>query len=172
MTIHLSILLFFPLALATLGALLPRALAPAGLLLGSLVPLAYAVLMLFDFDSGAQGLQYLTDDEWIAELGVRYTLGVDGLNLWLIALTTLLFAASAVWVLVRPPAERPRLFAFHLGLAETAVLGAFLAQDLILFVLFFDLMLVPFYFLVGQWGSGDRTAATFKLVVYTLSARC
>jgi NADH-quinone oxidoreductase subunit M len=168
MTIHLSILLFFPLALATLGALLPRALAPAGLLLGSLVPLAYAVLMLFDFDSGAQGLQYLTDDEWIAELGVRYTLGVDGLNLWLIALTTLLFAASAVWVLVRPPAERPRLFAFHLGLAETAVLGAFLAQDLILFVLFFDLMLVPFYFLVGQWGSGDRTAATFKLVVYTL----
>jgi NADH-quinone oxidoreductase subunit M len=168
MTIHLSILLFFPLALATLGALLPRALAPAGLLLGSLVPLAYAVLMLFDFESGAEGLQYVTDDEWIAELGVRYTLGVDGLNMWLIALTTLLFAASAVWVLVRPPAERPQLFAFHLGLAETAVLGAFLAQDLILFVLFFDLMLVPFYFLVGQWGSGDRTAATFKLVVYTL----
>jgi NADH-quinone oxidoreductase subunit M len=168
MTIHLSILLFFPLVLATLGALLPRALAPAGLLVGALVPLAYAVLMLFDFDSGAQGLQYLTDDEWIAELGVRYTLGVDGLNMWLIALTTLLFAASAIWVLVRPPAERPRLFAFHLGLAETAVLGAFLAQDLILFVLFFDLMLVPFYFLVGQWGSGDRTAATFKLVVYTL----
>ena len=61
-----------------------------------------------------------------------------------------------------------RLYAFHLGLAETAVLGAFLAQDLILFVLFFDLMLVPFYFLVGQWGGPDRVAATFKLVVYTL----
>ena len=59
----------------------------------------------------------------------------------------------------------PRLYAFHLALAETAVLGAFLAQDLILFVLFFDLMLVPFYFLVGQWGGGpDRVAATFKLV--------
>ncbi len=55
-----------------------------------------------------------------------------------------------------------------MGLAETAVLGAFLAQDLILFVLFFDLMLVPFYFLVGQWGGPDRVAATFKLVVYTL----
>ncbi len=48
------------------------------------------------------------------------------------------------------------------------MLGAFLAQDLILFVLFFDLMLVPFYFLIGQWGTGDRVAATFKLVVYTL----
>jgi NADH-quinone oxidoreductase subunit M len=167
-TIHLSILLFFPVALATLGALLPRAIAPAGLLFGSIIPLAYSVLMLLDFESGADGLQYVTDDEWISELGVRYSLGVDGLNLWLIALTTLLFAASALWVLLRPPELRRRLYAFHLGLAETAVLGAFLAQDLILFVLFFDLMLVPFYFLVGQWGTGDRAAATFKLVVYTL----
>jgi NADH-quinone oxidoreductase subunit M len=95
-------------------------------------------------------------------------LGVDGLNLWLVALTALLFAASALWITLRPPASRPGLYAFHLGLAETAVLGAFLAQDLILFVLFFDLMLVPFYFLVGQWGGPDRVAATFKLVVYTL----
>jgi NADH-quinone oxidoreductase subunit M len=168
MTIHLSILLFFPVVLATLGAALPRALAPGALLVGSLVSLAYAVLLLFDFETGADGLQYVTDDSWIAELGVRYSLAIDGLNLWLVALTTLLFAASALWICVRPPETRPKLFAFHLGLAETAVLGAFLAQDLILFVLFFDLMLVPFYFLVGQWGKGDRIAATFKLVVYTL----
>jgi NADH-quinone oxidoreductase subunit M len=168
MTIHLSILLFFPVVLAALGALLPRAVAPIALLVGSLVALAYAVLLLFDFETGAGGLQYVTDDSWIDELGVRYMLGIDGLNLWLVALATLLFAASALWVCVRPPRERARLFAFHLGLAETAVLGAFLAQDLILFVLFFDLMLVPFYFLIGQWGTGDRTAATFKLVVYTL----
>jgi len=167
-TIHLSILLFFPLALATLGALLPRTLAPLMLLVGSLVSLAYSVMMLFDFQTGSDGLQYVTDDKWIPELGVRYMLGVDGLNLWLIALTALLFSASALWVLVRPPADRVKLFAFHLGLAETAVLGAFMAQDLILFVLFFDLMLVPFYFLVGQWGGPDRVAATFKLVVYTL----
>jgi NADH-quinone oxidoreductase subunit M len=76
---------------------------------------------------------------------------------------------AAVWLMLRPPESRPRLFTFYMGLAETSVLGAFLAQDLILFVLFFDLMLVPFYFLVGQWGTGpDRVAATFKLVVYTL----
>jgi NADH-quinone oxidoreductase subunit M len=167
-TIHLSILIFFPLALATLGALLPRAIAPLALLVGSLVSLLYAVLMLFDFQTGSDRLQYVTDDKWIPDLGVRYMLGVDGLNLWLIALTTLLFAASALWVVLRPPADRVKLFGFHLGLAETAVLGAFMAQDLILFVLFFDLMLVPFYFLVGQWGGPDRVAATFKLVVYTL----
>jgi NADH-quinone oxidoreductase subunit M len=167
-TIHLSILLFFPLVLATLGALAPRAVAPLMLLVGSLVSLAYAVLMLFDFDTGSARLQYVTDDKWIPDLGVRYMLGVDGLNLWLIGLTTVLFAATALWLVVRPPAERVQLYAFYVGLAETAVLGAFMAQDLILFVLFFDLMLVPFYFLVGQWGGPDRVAATFKLVVYTL----
>ena len=94
--------------LATLGALLPRAIAPAALLVGALVALAYAVLLLFDFETGADGLQYVTDDSWIAELGVRYTLGIDGLNLWLVALTTLLFAASALWICLRPPAERAR----------------------------------------------------------------
>jgi NADH-quinone oxidoreductase subunit M len=167
-TIHLSILLFFPLAMGALGALAPRAAAGMTTLAGALVALTYAVLLLFDFQAGSDRLQYVTDDRWIEELGVRYTLGVDGLNLWLIALTTLLFALAALWIVVRPPRARPRLFAFHLALAETAVLGAFLAQDLLLFVLFFDLMLVPFYFLVGQWGGPDRVAATLKLVVYTL----
>jgi NADH-quinone oxidoreductase subunit M len=166
-TVHLSILLFWPLAFSLVAAVLPRRLAPVAALIGSLVPLGYAVVLLLDFETGP-ALQYVTNDAWIEDLGIRYMLGVDGLNLWLVALTALLFAVSALWVTLRPPATRPRLFAFHLGLAETAVLGAFLAQDLILFVLFFDLMLVPFYFLVGQWGGPDRVAATFKLVVYTL----
>jgi NADH-quinone oxidoreductase subunit M len=168
-TIHLSILIFWPLALGVIAAFLPRGMAGAAGLGGALVPLAYTVVMLLDFDTGRAGLQFVTSDKWIEDLGIRYQLGVDGLNVWLVALTTLLFAAAALWVMLRPPATRPRLFTFHLALAETAVLGAFLAQDLILFVLFFDLMLVPFYFLVGQWGTGpDRVAATFKLVVYTL----
>jgi NADH-quinone oxidoreductase subunit M len=167
MTIHLSILVFWPLLLAVLGALAPRGVAPLFAVVGAFVPLGYAVLMLADFDTGASGLQYLTDDAWIDELGVRYTLGIDGLNLWLVALTTLLFAASALWVALRPPA-RAKLFAAHFGIAETAVLGAFVAQDLALFVLFFDLMLVPFYFLLGQWGGPDRVAAAVKMVVYTL----
>jgi NADH-quinone oxidoreductase subunit M len=65
--------------------------------------------------------------------------------------------------------DRPRLFYFNFMLAESAVLGAFLAQDLALFVAFFDLMLIPFYFLIGGWGTGpDRVKATIKLVIYTL----
>ncbi|MDP9134127.1 MAG: NADH-quinone oxidoreductase subunit M [Actinomycetota bacterium] len=170
LTIHLSILLFWPLALALLGATGPRRWAPGISVLGAVVPLAYTVMMLFDYDGERGGLQYVTDDSWIEALGIRYKLGIDGLNLWLVALTALLFAAATLWVVFRP-VERPRLFTFHLALAETAVLGAFVAQDLALFVLFFDLMLVPFYFLVGQWGSGTRPeviAATYKLIIYTL----
>ena len=168
LTIHLTVLLFWPLALALLGATGPRSWAPGAAIVGAVVPFAYAVMMLFDYDSAAGGLQYVTNDEWIMALGIRYYLGVDGLNLWLIALTTLLFLVAAMWMSFRP-VERPRLFTFHLALAETAVLGAFTAQDLALFVLFFDLMLVPFYFLVGQWGSGpDRVAATYKMIIYTL----
>jgi NADH-quinone oxidoreductase subunit M len=166
MTVHLSILIFWPLLLAVLGALAPRAVAPLFALVGALVPLGYAIIMLVDFEPGG-GLQYLTDDAWIEEMGIRYTLGVDGLNLWLVALAALLFAASALWLALRPPV-RPKLFAVHFGIAETAVLGSFLAQDLALFVLFFDLMLVPFYFLVGQWGGPERIPAALKMVIYTL----
>jgi NADH-quinone oxidoreductase subunit M len=167
MTIHLTLILFWPLALALIGALAPGRSAALFAVVGALVPLGYAVLLLVDYDTARGGLQYVTDDAWITEMGIRYKLGVDGLNLWLIALTALLFAASAVWVALRPP-PRAKLYALHFGIAETAVLGAFLAQDLALFVLFFDLMLVPFYFLVGQWGGPDRIAAAVKMVIYTL----
>jgi len=167
MTIHLSILIFWPLVFGVLGAFVPRRAAPVFAFVGAIVPLAYAVLMVLDFEAGARGLQYLTDDEWIPDLGIHYRLGVDGLNLWLVALTTLLFAASALWLIFRPP-PRASQFALHFGIAETAVLGAFLAQDLGVFVLFFDLMLVPFYFMLGIWGGPDRIAAAVKMVVYTL----
>src|SRR4051794_7945756 len=116
LTLHLSLLLFWPLALAVLGALAARRFAPVIALAGALAPLAYAVVMLFDYDTARGGLQYVTDDAWITTLGIRYKLGVDGLNLWLIALTTLLFAAATLWMFLRP-VERPRLFTFHLALA-------------------------------------------------------
>ena len=164
--IHLSILIFFPLFCGVLSAFTPKGVAPTIMLIGTVVPLAYAVMLIADFDT-AGGLQHVTDDEWISELGIRYKLGVDGLNLWLVALTSVVAFASAMWLIVRP-VERAGLFAFHMGLGQTAVLGAFLAQDLALFVLFFDLMLVPFYFLVGQWGGPERVAAAIKMVIYTL----
>jgi NADH-quinone oxidoreductase subunit M len=166
-TIHLSIVLFLPLFAGLLGAVLPRGLARWSVLTGTIWVLAYVVVMLIDFEPGG-GLQYVTDDEWISELGISYKLGVDGLNLFLIALTAVAWVPCTL-VAAFGPQDRPRLFFFSLALAETAVLGAFMAQDLALFIVFFDLMLVPFYFLIGGWGTGERVRATTKFVIYTLS---
>jgi NADH-quinone oxidoreductase subunit M len=166
-TIHLSIVIFAPLIAAVIGAFLPRRATRALALLGTLVPLGYAIVLIADYEFKGGGLQYVTDENWISELGIRYTLGVDGLNLFLVGLTALLWTAATLAAVLRDW-DRPRLFFFHLALGETAVLGAFLAQDLALFVVFFDLMLVPFFFLIGGWGERRRVAATTKFVIYTL----
>jgi NADH-quinone oxidoreductase subunit M len=171
MTIHLTIVIFLPLAGALAGALLPAARSHWGALAGAAGTALYAVVIAFDFERGAEGLQYVTDDAWIAELGIRWSLGVDGLNLWLIVLTALLWVGAIVYAARASryrDRERPRLFWFHLALGETAVLGALCAQDLALFVFFFDLILVPFFFLIGTWGEENRVPATIKMVIYTL----
>ncbi len=202
----LSILIWLPLAFGVLGALLSRLdeELPAHIaLLGSAGALALSIGYIADYRGGGaggagSGLQHVTNVVWIAALGIHYKLGVSGLNVFLVGLTTLLFAAATLSLAVRKEAlkpERPALFFFLFTLAESAVLGAFLAQDLALFVAFFDLMLIPFYFLVGiNWqpatstasapaaGAGerpsaagehaaarpDRVKATQKLVIYTL----
>ena len=137
-------------------------------LIGSLAALGLAIGYIANYSPSTHGLTHVTDVVWIAELGIHYKLGVDGLNVFLLGLTTLLFVAAAIAANLREW-ERPRLFYLNLMLAESAVLGAFLAQDLALFVAFFDLMLIPFYFLIGVWGAEPgRVRATLKLVIYTL----
>src|ERR687885_28170 len=84
-----------------------------------------------------------------------------------LALAPVVFLASALWAALSEW-ERPGLFFFWFGLAESGVLGALMAQDLALFVIFFDLMLVPFLFLTGSWGGENRVAAIIKLFIYTL----
>ncbi len=129
--------------------------------------LGVAISFLARFKTGTVGLQFVTDKVWISSLGIHYKLGLDGLNVVLVLLTTVIFSAALLWASMREW-ERPRTFFFWFGLAESAVLGAFCVQDLALFVAFFDLMLIPFYFLTGSWGTGERVRATTKLVVYTL----
>src|SRR5256714_3379404 len=164
----LSILIWLPLAFAVFGAVASPRLTPRIVLGGSLITLGLAVYYLSAFNPPATGLQFLTDETWIPALGIHYKLGLDGLNLFLVALAALLFAAAIAAANLREW-DRPRLFYFQLALGESAVLGAFCAQDLALFVVFFDLMLIPFYFLIGAWGGGpDRVRATTKLVIYTL----
>jgi NADH-quinone oxidoreductase subunit M len=158
-------------------------------LAGSLGALGLAIAYIVQYGPGAHGLKDVTDIVWISELGIHYKLGVSGLNVLLVGLTALLFFAAILAANLRSTSQqdgdtalgaasgseapdRPRLFYFHMMLAESAVLGAFLAQDLALFVAFFDLMQIPFYFLILIGDSTtprpDRVKATIKLVIYTL----
>jgi NADH-quinone oxidoreductase subunit M len=163
----LSILLWLPLATGVVGLFLPASVSRVALVAGTTGTLVLAIALLIVFDSGEAGLQFVTDETWIAELGIHYKLGVDGLNLFLIVLTAVLFMASTLWASMGEW-DRPGLFFFWLGLAESGVLGALMAQDLALFVVFFDLMLVPFLFLTGAWGGPNRVQAIIKLFIYTL----
>ena len=174
----IEILLWAPLAFGLLAAVLPGRLTGWVAAVGSLVSLAVAIAIVIGFDPSG-GLQHTVDESWIPTLGVRYQLGVDGISLFLVLLTAVLWLAGTVWSAINPP-DRPRLYFLMFGLAQTSVLGAFLAQDLILFVLFFDLMLIPFYFLFGSWGTEHPgrpeedegpirpQAATLKMFIYTL----
>jgi NADH-quinone oxidoreductase subunit M len=166
-TIHLSLIIFLPLLAGAMAAFLPARWAASFATAGAFVTLAYVVVAIFKFDGGA-GLQFVTDEAWIKDLGIHYRLGIDGYSLWLVATTALLWVPITIIAAVRQW-DRPRLFFFNLMLAETAILGVFCAQDLALFVLFFDLTLVPFYFLIGAWGGENRIQATTKFVIYTLS---
>ncbi len=167
----LSILIWLPAVSGLLGALLAmRSERLPGILamIGSLAALGLAIGYIADYSPHDHGLTHVTDVVWIAALGIHYKLAIDGLNVFLVGLTALLFAAATIAANLRTW-ERPRLFWFFFMLAESAVLGAFLAQDLALFVAFFDLMLIPFYFLIGGWGADPgRVRATLKLVIYTL----
>ncbi len=168
-----NFLLWTPLAFGLVGLVVPRRLTGWWATLGTVATLGIAIAVVIGFDTGAaSGLQDTVDVTWISGLGVDYSLGIDGLNVFLILLTTVLWTAATAFAAFREQ-DRPHLFFLMMLLAETATLGSFLSQDLLLFVLFFDLMLVPFYFLFGAWGS-DRedgptaAAATMKMIVYTL----
>ncbi|HMJ74231.1 MAG TPA: NADH-quinone oxidoreductase subunit M [Solirubrobacterales bacterium] len=165
-------LLWTPLAFGLVGLFLPKRFAGWWATAGAAVTLGLAIALLAGFDAGAAGLQDTVDVNWIPGLGVDYSLGIDGLNVFLVLLTAVVWLGGTAFAAFREQ-ERPHLFFLMMLLGETATLGAFVAQDLLLFVLFFDLMLVPFYFLFGAWGS-DReggptaAAATLKMIVYTL----
>jgi NADH-quinone oxidoreductase subunit M len=165
----LSILIWLPAAGALIGAIAGgERVAGALTLLGSLGALALAIALIVGYNGNAGDLTHVTDVTWIRSLGIHYHIGVNGLNLFLVAMTTLVFALSLLAANLRSW-TKPTMFYLLLGVAESAVLGAFLAQDLALFVAFFDLMLIPFYLITGVWGGPGRVAATTKLVIYTLA---
>ncbi|MBK8294270.1 MAG: NADH-quinone oxidoreductase subunit M [Solirubrobacterales bacterium] len=166
----LSLIIWIPLVAGLIAAMAPQRFAAWIAGSGAVATLALVVVVLIGFDPGG-GMQYVTDVTWIPGLGVDYNLGIDGLSIFLVLLTAVAWVPAIAFTASRGT-ERPGLYFLMLLAGETATLGAFLSQDLLLFVLFFDLMIVPFYFLFGIFGN-DRegvtaSSATLKMIVFTL----
>src|ERR687892_390435 len=131
--------------------------------------LVLSIAMAIGFDYGVHGLQYELDVNWISAIGARYHVGIDGISLPLYVLTFLLSFLCAIytWRFVPEPGRAKAFLALML-LLETGMAGTFIAFDLILFFVFWELVLVPMYFLIGIWGSANREYAAIKFFLYTL----
>lgn len=167
----LNSVIWTPLIFGLIGLVVPRRLVAGTAIIGTLVTLGLTIAVLAGFDS-AGGMQYVTDVSWIPGLGIDYSLGVDGISIFLILLAAAAWVPAAIFSGNHQVKQSPRLYFLMLLISESATLGAFLAQDLILFVLFFDFMLIPFYFLFGAWGRNrdgvTAARAVIKMVVFTL----
>jgi len=165
----LSALIVVPAVTAVAIAVVPRGdhrVVRLVALTGSGLTLALAVAMLVRFSAGEAGFQFEEVRSWVPEYGITYRLGVDGVSLLLVALTALIMPLSvlAAW----HHSDRAKgFFASLLGL-EAALIGVFCALDLVLFYVFFEVMLVPMYALIGIWGGANRRYAAVKFFLYTL----
>jgi NADH-quinone oxidoreductase subunit M len=165
-----TLLIVVPLAAALLVWVLPLSRESTGglALMGALAEVGLWIggARNFDFSSDAQ--QFSTSREWFSELGISYAVGLYGFQYWLVGLTVVVGAAAigyGIWA----GRERSRAyFGLQLFLVG-ALVGVFAAQDLILFYVFFEAMLIPIYVLVGVWGGPGRVKATVTFVLYTMA---
>jgi NADH-quinone oxidoreductase subunit M len=134
----------------------------------SIITFVASVAMLLQFDTSDAGLQLETYYDWLPAVGISFHVGVDGLSMLLVLLTTVIMPI-AVLASFDPISERIKLYYAMLLMIETAMLGVFVAQDLFLFYVFWEFTLVPMYFLIGIWGSDNRIYAAVKFFLYTMA---
>jgi NADH-quinone oxidoreductase subunit M len=135
----------------------------------SLVVLAIGVAMLVAFDYGATAdMQFRVDSTWIELINSRYIVGVDGISLPLIALTVFVMPLVIIYSWDHfPEPHNPKAFLILILILETGMLGSFVAQDLLLFFVFFEVVLLPMYFMIGVFGGANRKYASLKFFLYT-----
>jgi NADH-quinone oxidoreductase subunit M len=157
-----------PLAGALVLALLPRTRAelirPTALLFSATTG-AFTLWMLGAFDRHEAGFQFETLHTWVEEFGIQWHLGVDGISLFLVVLSGVLFPLTFVAV---TPKHDPKPYYAWLLMLQAGCIGAFSALDLFLFFIFFEIVLVPMYFLIGGWGYGQRVYAALKFFLFTM----
>jgi NADH-quinone oxidoreductase subunit M len=168
----LTVVLFTPLVGALLLLFVPRDSENAHRVIGNLFAFLGLILSLpliwrFNLDPGAPRFQFYENHDWIPSIGAHYTLGIDGISLLLVILTTLLGAISILssWSAIK--IRRKEYYILFL-LLQVGMLGVFMSLDFFLFYMFWEVMLVPMYFLIGVWGSDRRLYAAIKFFLYTL----
>jgi NADH-quinone oxidoreductase subunit M len=139
-------------------------------LVTSLATFAVSLLLVRNFDKTADGLQMVHQYDWIGGEGfsIQYYVGIDGISIWLVMLTTFIMPLS-ILASFKPIQKRVPLYYTFMLLMEWAMLGVFVAQDLFLFYVFWEVTLVPMYFLIGIWGAEERIYAAVKFFLYTMA---
>jgi NADH-quinone oxidoreductase subunit M len=133
----------------------------------SLVPLALSILLWIEYDATQPGFQFVEKMPWYEVVNSSYHLGVDGISVPMVLLTTILtpLAILISWSI----SENVRSYMILFLLLEAGMLGVFLSLDLMLFFVFWEIGLIPMYFLINQWGSANRDYASFKFLIYTIA---
>ncbi len=165
----LSALIFLPVLFALTIAVWPQKSTARHLALGfSIIEFFVALIMMHEFNSSSASLQMVEKTVWIERFGISYFLAIDGISLMLVMLTTFL---TPIIILASWKSIDEKVKGFHscLFLLQTAMLGSFLAMDAILFYVFWELSLIPMYFIVGIWGGSRRIYATIKFFIYTMA---
>jgi NADH-quinone oxidoreductase subunit M len=134
----------------------------------SLIPLAISFYLFAAFDPHQASYQFVEHYDWIPQFGISYHMGVDGISLFLLLLTTILISISLFYSGGGDIEFRAREFCFFMLVLETGLLGALVSVDLFLFYMFWEVMLIPMYFLIGIWGHGRKIYAAFKFILYTM----
>lgn len=164
----LSTLVFLPLLFALVVTFWPKETSLRPLALGlSLVEFILSLTLLQRYDFTSAGLQLVEKKMWMPRFGIQYFLGIDGISFWLVLLTTFL---TPIIILASWNSIDHRRKGFHAALfvLQTAMLGTFLAMDAIFFYVFWELSLIPMYFMVGIWGGQRRIYATIKFFIFTM----
>ncbi len=168
MSYLLSTIVFLPLVGALLVLIAPGDRAKKGVALAAtLVTFLVSLLLLVNWQD-VPDMQFVERAAWLPDLGVNYALGVDGISLWLVLLTTFIMPIavgfSALYI-----KESVGTYMVLMLLMQTAITGVFLALDLVLFYVFWEFSLIPMYFLIGKWGSENRVYAALKFFIFTLA---
>jgi len=162
----LTVLLVWPLVAAAVVLFVPAPRAKYVALFATLLEFALSVPLWWEF-APTGGMQFVADYAWIAPWGIHYTVGVDGISLFMVLLTTFLMPLSVLGSWSYITKREPGFYALLLVLT-TGMIGVFVALDLFLFYVMWEVMLIPMYFIIGVWGGENRLYAAIKFFIYTM----